>query len=125
MNRQERALNYYNSLFENNEFNFVEFDASSLPETTRRYYMMWVEGLGHTAKLHKPVREETYVFLLDHPIIKYLLHDAVAGSHMWGDKNFENMDNNLALSLLGKGGGLGIDMLKDIYDSMDGADGVE
>jgi len=38
---------------------------------------------------------------------------------MWGDENFENLDNNIALSMLSKGGGLGIDAMKDIFDQFD------
>lgn len=121
--RQKRALDHYNLLFQHKEFRFQDFDVDTLPESTKKYLNTWVIFFKRTVELHMPVFENTYVFHIAHPVVKYLICDAISETHMWGDKNFENIDNNMALSLMSASMSSGIspEDLKDIFDHMDAA----
>ena len=122
MDEYTKALAHHNTLFQRGELNFQDFMPSDLPSSTKAYFMMWVDSNGWSAKLHQPVEDNLYLFEIDHPMVRYLVHlpSDEWGEHMWGDKNFENLDNNLALSLLvpNKQFG-GPETIKDIFDSMD------
>jgi hypothetical protein len=134
MNQRE-ITEAYNKIHEKGEFDFQEFAMEELPESTQRYLMMWVEHFGYTALVHTPPIEGTFVFKINHPVVQFLVHDSLAcsgcgerscgcnmskGSHMWGNKNFDNLDNNLALALLvEKGADLGPERIQEIFDKFD------
>lgn len=120
MNRKDQALEHYNLLFQQGKLNFQDFDISTLPEPTQNYVGMWVKFFNRSVKLHLPIFEDTYLFQIIHPIIKFLIHDPIEVSHMWGDKAFGNIDNNLALSLISASASkIPPDDLKDIFDAID------
>ena len=70
--------------------------------------------------MHSPPIDGVYLFEIQHPIVRYLMHDSSNSSHMWGDKNFDDMDNNLALAMLSeKRTGLGIERTQEILERFD------
>lgn len=111
---QKQALTIYNELFRTSKFIWSDVEPSELPASTKQYVNMWLVDTGTTFKLHKPVINNVFVFKVDNKSVVYLIHDANAESHMWGDKNFENLDNNTALATLA-----GAESLKRVFDTID------
>lgn len=99
-------IEYYNRLHRNAGWKFGPFDRAKLPPTTRAYLDQFVPE-PTPVSLHQPVRGTTHVFRLEHPVVKFLVHDSTGartgdpGAHMWGDKDFNNIDNEQAHRLLG------------------------
>jgi hypothetical protein len=109
-------------LFKQRKLNFQDFQIEELPESTQQYLLAWVKYFKRDAKLHTPIFMDTYVFLISHPIVKYLIHDPIDKEHQWGDKNFENLNNNQALVLMSasaKNTPIPPDDLKDAFDYID------
>jgi len=99
-NSAMKAIEIYNKLFAENKLNFSDFEISELPESTRRYLETIVLDLGYSVSLHNPVIDDEYLFRINHPIMKYLLHNPNYPSHIWADTDFNNVENNQALVLL-------------------------
>ena len=108
----------YDELFRDDEFNWVDVDFDSLPDSTRSYLKQFLSGFN--LKYHHPPINGEYVFLIDHPVVQYLIHDSVSESHMWGDVDFENLDNNYALAvLLAPTLGIEVHKAKKLFDTAD------
>jgi len=136
------AVDIMNELFANDKFEWVGVDLDALPNNTRIYLEKFVLFFGYTVKVHNDTIEGQYVFSIEHPTVKYLIHDPEGdadpeglfthvpqgmkdkmdiqekGSHMWGDANFDNIEGNLALASLAAPDG-GAELLKKNLDHID------
>jgi hypothetical protein len=100
-----------NEMFEKNEFEWVELD-DNLPSTTKEYLALIQDYV--EVKMHIGPIQGIYVFSINHPVVKYLIHDPGISGHMWGDAKFENLDNNAALSAI-----WGEPRMKKLFDGID------
>ncbi|MFA5766562.1 MAG: hypothetical protein WC919_01395 [Candidatus Paceibacterota bacterium] len=98
--RVDDELNQYNEIAQTNGWAFSDVNIRDLPPNTQKYVEAWLLPFGIQPRIHKPVIGNTYVFAVDDDLIKYFIHNSSIGSHMWGDKNFDNIDNNDALAHL-------------------------
>jgi hypothetical protein len=93
---------------------------NELPPTTKKYVETFLVRNNVPFKLHKPVIGSTFVFLIDNDLVKFLIHNAATGEHMWGDESFDNIDNNEALAhLLGPRFGDKGGTIKKLFDKID------
>ncbi len=109
-----QALEKMNEMFKNNSFLWIKVDFKTLPPSTRNYLQKFVTCYKHKVNRHVDTIDGQYVFKIDHPEVAYLIHNPGNATHMWGDKNFENMDGNCALAVLAGAPGL-----KPIFDVLD------
>lgn len=98
--RKQNELDQYNAIAQNGAWSFKDVSLEELPDSTRKYVETFLVQLGMSFKLHKPVIGNTYVFSINNDLVRFLIHNAVSGEHMWGDKNFDNIDNNTTLAHL-------------------------
>jgi len=114
----EDPLDAYNKLAKTNSFHWSSVSLDELPESTYEYVDMWLVRQNIAFQLHRPVIGNVFVFKVDGGPVAYLVHNANTAGHMWGDKNFDNLDNNTALAeLLSKK--TGIKDLKRLFDMID------
>lgn len=91
----------YNDLHREGAFDFVPLEQLELPATTREYLNMVVLELGYQVQVHRQPEGGVYLFQINHPVVRYLMYDpAGKGRHMWGNRRFDNLDNNMAIAML-------------------------
>jgi len=118
--RVDDELNQYNTIAQSGKWSFSDVNINELPPSTRKYVETWLLPFGIRPRLHTPVIGHTYVFSVDDDLIKYFIHNTEIGSHMWGDKNFDNISNNEALSHLAqKKYGSDPRMMKRLFGAID------
>ena len=106
------TVDILNTMFTNNEFEWVELDLTKVPASTKTYIELIPDTV--SIKMNKASVQGIYIFMLEHPEVKYLIHDPALHSHMWGDVKFENLNNNQALSSI-----WGKPNMKEILDKFD------
>lgn len=115
----DEALKHYNHLFATDNFNWTDTNIEELPESTRKYIKHILDS-GHTVKLHLPVEGDLYLFLVNSEAVPYFIHHANYSSHMYGDKDFNNIHPNQAISALCcEQYGIPTDSLTKIFDKID------
>jgi hypothetical protein len=119
--RKQNELNRYNAIAQKNAWSFQDVSLEELPDSTRKYVETFLVHLGVSFKLHKPVIGNTYVFGIDNDLVRFLIHNAASGEHMWGNKDFDNIDNNTALAhLMGSKYG-GEEIVHKLFNKIDTA----
>lgn len=95
----------YNEIHRKKKWEFKSFSLNEIPSNAKDYLETFLVPIGIEIKLHQPVIGKTFVFSIDHPTVKFLVHNTRGqGWHMWGDKNFMNITNDAAHKLLGTWG---------------------
>ena len=119
---QSDELDQYNRIAQAGRWSWRPVELSELPASTREYVQTWLVHFGVKFELHKPVIGDTYVFRLDNDLVHFLIHHSASGSHMWGDANFNNLDNNTVLAHLVTGGGVAENEIRKLFGAIDRAD---
>jgi hypothetical protein len=119
--RVQYTINRYNEIVESGQLNLVDVNLGELPASTQKYVKVWLGSFGIPFKLHKPVINHTYLFVVDDNLARYLMHDSLKGSHMWGDKNFDNLDNNTVLAHFAGTKGGNEKAIRQLFNSVDSA----
>lgn len=81
------------------KLDFKPVQKDDLHPATRAYADMVIPKGVKVKGVHQ--EGNTSVLKLDHPTVKYLLHHGPSGSHMWGDKKFDNIHPDTAPQILG------------------------
>lgn len=95
----KKIADEFEALVHAGKIEWVECDQDALPEKTASYVRMMLDDAGVSYKVATAVLDGTYFFMLDDPLIGYLHHDPVGGTHMWICKNFKLcLDNHAAFN---------------------------
>lgn len=87
----------FERLFDAGAVTWSEPDLGSLPVNTVKYLEIMLHEAGVRYLVADQVLNGSYFFKLDDPLVGFLHHDPVLGTHMWVDAGFKNGLNNRAI----------------------------
>ena len=88
-------------LFDAGAVTWVDVVVDDLPLKTVAYLSVMLDEAGVRYKVAEQVLNGSYFFKLDDPLVGFLHHDPVLGTHMWVDAPFKNgLDNQAVFNYL-------------------------
>lgn len=96
--------NEYEGLVNDGSITWLPLSLEDLPDSTRKYVKMMLVDLGWDCQVSDKVLGGTYLFKVDHPVVKYLHHVPQNDTHMWANEGFhESLDNSRIFNVLALG----------------------
>lgn len=87
----------FERLFDSGAVSWSDVVPGTLPLNTVKYLMVMLDEAGVKYKVADQVLNGSYFFKLDDPLIGFLHHDPILGTHMWVDASFKNGLDNQAI----------------------------
>jgi hypothetical protein len=86
--RLSEIADEYERLIGEGSIGWSQADLSKLPPNTKSYLEMMLVIPQWDFEVADQVIEDTYLFRIDHPVIKYLHHIPQTDQHMWAGEGF-------------------------------------
>lgn len=103
MDRKELSFiaDEYERLVGDGSITWKPVDLDELPINTRSYVEMMLVEPGYTFSVSDKVVKGTYLFQVEHPVVKFLHHIPQFETHMWAGEGFhEALDNTQIFEVL-------------------------
>lgn len=93
------AAEIYKNCLDSDLLTFEVYEKSKVPECTANYVTLMLCESAVGFKLCSQSFNNTFLFSVDDPFVKYLHHDPVLGIHRWADESLDAvLDNDIVFN---------------------------